>query len=58
MNAALKKYCTENGIHLEFTVPHTPKQNGIAERTNHKILDKGRTIMKDTGETSSGPMLL
>ena len=49
MNAALKKYCAENGISLEFTVPHTPEQNGIAKRTNHKILDKGRTIMKDAG---------
>ncbi len=26
-----------------------PKQNGVAERTNWKILDKGRTIMKDAG---------
>ncbi len=26
---------------------HTPKQNGVAERTNQKILDKGRMVMKD-----------
>ena len=28
-------------------VPHTPEQNGVAERVNRKILDKGRTILKD-----------
>ena len=28
---------------------HTPKQNGVAERTNQKILDKGRMVMKDAG---------
>ena len=49
VNAPLEKYCVENGIKLEFTIPHTPEQNGVAERTNRKILDKGRTIMKDTG---------
>ncbi len=49
VNASLEKYCAESGIKLEFTVPHTPKQNGVTERTNRKILDKGQTIMKDTG---------
>ena len=49
VNAPLEKYCTEGGIKLEFTIPHTPKQNSVAERTNRKILDKGRAIMKDTG---------
>src|SRR5258708_7655907 len=49
VNAPLKKYCTKSGIKLEFTILHMPKQNGVAERTNWKILDKGRTIMKDAG---------
>src|SRR5260370_2179421 len=48
INTILERYCTENGIKLELTVPHTPEQNGVAERTNRKILDKGRMIMKDT----------
>src|SRR5260370_249838 len=43
----LEKYCAENGITLKLTVPHTPEQNSITERTNQRILDKGRTIMKD-----------
>ena len=31
VNSALEEYCTESGIKFEFTVPHTPEQNGIAE---------------------------
>ena len=49
VNDALHNYCSENGINIELTIPHTPEQNGIAERTNRKILDKGHTIMKDGG---------
>ena len=30
-------------------MPHTPEQNGVTERTNQKILDKGRMVMKDAG---------
>ena len=29
-------------------VPHTPEQNGVAERANRKILEKGHTIIKDS----------
>ena len=49
VNTSLEKYCSENGIELKSTVPHTPEQNGVAERTNWKILDKGQTIIKDAG---------
>ena len=41
------QYCDTHGIILENTVPHTPEQNGVAERANRKILDKGHTIMRD-----------
>ena len=49
VNNTLRSYCDENGISVELTVPHTPEQNGVAERANQKILDKGCTIMKDAG---------
>ncbi len=48
VNTALEDYCAKFGITMEFTVPHTPEQNGITEHANQKILDKGRTIMKDS----------
>ena len=47
VNATLEEYCAAHGIIMESTVPHTPEQNGVAERANRKILDKGRTIMRD-----------
>ncbi len=47
VNTSLEDYCADNGIKIELTVPYTPEQNGVAERMNRKILDKGRTIMKD-----------
>src|SRR5260370_5757919 len=47
MNSTLEKYCTNNGISLEFTIPHMPEQNSVAKRTNWRILDKGRVIMKE-----------
>ena len=47
VNSILQKYCEEIGISMEFTIPHTPEQNGVAERANRRILDKGHTIMKD-----------
>ena len=49
VNTALEDYCARNGIAMEFMVPHTPEQNGIAECMNRRILDKGCTIMKDAG---------
>src|SRR5258708_2949430 len=48
VNSILQKYCKEIGISMEFTIPHTPEQNGVAERANRRIVDKGHTIMKDT----------
>ena len=34
VSGSFKKYCKENGIQQQFTVSHTPQQNGIAERKN------------------------
>jgi transposase InsO family protein len=31
------KYCKNNGIQQQFTVPHTPQQNGVAERKNRNF---------------------
>ena len=48
VNNTLESYCAENGIVLELTVPHTLEQNGVTERSNRRILDKGHTLLKDT----------
>ena len=40
----LKNY----GIRLEPTVPYTPEQNGVAERSNCTIFEKLRCILFDS----------
>ena len=31
INEGFKTYCKEHGIHIEYTAPHSPHQNGIVE---------------------------
>nr|GEZ49450.1 ribonuclease H-like domain-containing protein [Tanacetum cinerariifolium] len=36
------------GIKREFSVPRTPKQNGIAERKNRTLIEAARTLLTDS----------
>ena len=40
-----KNLCSQKGIKLEYTIPRTPEQNGIAERYNRTLLDKSRCLI-------------
>lgn len=40
-----KEYCVEKGITFHLTIPHTPQQNGVAERMNRTITEKARTMI-------------
>ena len=33
------EYCSSEGIKKEHIVPHTPQQNGVAERKNRTLVD-------------------
>ena len=44
-SALLKKFCEENGIVHEDTAPHTPQQNGIAERKNRTLKDMMNSML-------------
>lgn len=44
-----QKYCRTKGIQVEYTVPHTPEQNGVSERFNRTIMDKARSMIEDSG---------
>lgn len=44
-----KKYCIDSGIQIEYTVPYTPEQNGVAERMNRTLLERARTMMLESG---------
>src|SRR5260370_31036756 len=47
INQRLKEYCDQHGILLELTVPHTPQQNGVAERANCTLTECMHAMMKD-----------
>lgn len=40
-----KNFCSQKGIHVEYTIPHNPQQNGIAERYNRIIMEKARCLI-------------
>ena len=44
-----KKYLLDNGIQLQVTAPHSPSQNGIAERLNRTLVEHGRAMIVSHG---------
>ncbi|CAD7012038.1 unnamed protein product [Ceratitis capitata] len=45
-------YLKENGIVRQLTVPHTPQQNGVAERANRTLVEMARSMLihSESGE--------
>ena len=41
------RFCAANGIIHQLTAPHTPEQNGVAERMNRTIVEKARCLLFD-----------
>lgn len=46
---AFSAFCKEKGIQRQLTVPYTPEQNGVAERSNGLLLDMARSMLSDSG---------
>ena len=44
-----KKFCYEQGIRMERTVPRTPQHNGVAERMNQTLTERARSIRIQSG---------
>ena len=40
------QFCTEHGIHKQFTTRYTPQQNGVAKRKNRTIMEMARSMLK------------
>lgn len=40
-----EKYLKSKGIRHEFTVPHLPQQNGVAERMNCTLMESARSMI-------------
>ena len=43
------KFCKQEGIQRQFTVAHTPQQNGVAERMNMTLLERTRAMLRTVG---------
>eukprot|EP00253_Pinus_taeda_P023450 PITA_23450 len=43
------RYCLENGIRREKTVPRTPQENGVSERMNRTIMERARCMRLHAG---------
>lgn len=48
INHEMKRFCSDNGILMQTTVPYNPESNGVAERMNRTLVDKARTILIDS----------
>ena len=48
-SGAFKSYCRKEGIVRHHTIPHTPQQNGVAERMNRIIISKARCMLSNSG---------
>jgi len=49
VNEAFNKFCKQEGILRQFSIPYTPEQNGVAERANRTLLEKTRALLKESG---------
>jgi transposase InsO family protein len=44
-----KAYCKSQGIVRHYTIPHTPQQNGVAERMNRTIISRACCMLSNAG---------
>lgn len=49
LNELFNPFCAAKGIVLRVTAPHTPQQNGVAERANRTIASKARVMLIQSG---------
>jgi hypothetical protein len=47
INERFLNFCKQKGIHHEKTIPHTPQQNGVAERMNRTLIEKAKSLLFD-----------
>nr|GEY16249.1 putative ribonuclease H-like domain-containing protein [Tanacetum cinerariifolium] len=47
-NNDLNQFCGVKGIKREFSIPRTPKQNGIAKRKNRTLIEAAKTMLADS----------
>ncbi len=45
ISGEFNSYLKSKGIRHELTIPHTPQQNGVAERMNWTLIECARSMM-------------
>ena len=45
ISTEMKQLFEKKGIQIDFTIRHTPEQNGVAERMNRNILEEARCML-------------
>ncbi|KMQ92145.1 retrovirus-related pol polyprotein from transposon tnt 1-94 [Lasius niger] len=48
-NSAMDRILKESGIQRRLTIPHTPEQNGAAERKNRTLVETARCLLAQSG---------
>lgn len=51
VNREFDQVLRSNGIKRRLTVPHTPQQNGVAERKNRTLVEMARCMMRQAGSS-------
>lgn len=49
INYNFQNFLKANGIRHQTTTPHSPQQNGVAERANRSIMEKARCLLQEAG---------
>lgn len=49
LSTEFQVYLKEKGIRHELTVPHSPQQNGVAERMNRTLVESARSMIVHAG---------
>lgn len=48
VNREFSAFLRSCGIHHQTSIPHTPQQNGLAERTNRTIAERARCLLAES----------
>jgi transposase InsO family protein len=46
-NVSFNQFCLEHGVDLQFSTPHVPQQNGVAECKNHTLVEMARLMLDE-----------
>ena len=52
ISSEFSKFLEEKGIYHQLTAPHSPQQNGVAERANRTIAEAARSMLQGAGMTN------